>query len=141
MRIARRHFWVIGILGAAALSFIVAWAMLGSDTLPKSKASFFAMTQALSPAREAASKCWSEGHVVAANCNTMKDRMPVPPSPDVAYLVTDQGAVMGIDYPNRVVVMLTSHADGNELKWHCTGIPSEALPKLCSELMAVKREK
>lgn len=137
----RRHLWGMGVLCTVALLFVIAWSVLRSDTLPKSKALFLAMTQALSPAREAANKCWSEGHVAVANCKTMRDRMPVPPSPDVAYLVTDQGVVMGIDYPNRVVVVLTSYADGSELKWHCAGAPLEALPKLCSDLMAGKREK
>lgn len=132
----RLWVWLVSALGISALVLTVTWMMLKSDTVPDAKASFMAMTQALSPARASASKCWSERRVVGLDCDDVKDRMPTPPSSDVAYLVTAQGVLIGIDYSNRVIVVLTPRVDGNELKWHCAGSPPEALTKLCSASFA-----
>ena len=91
-----------------------------------------AMSQALFPARAGASKCWRERQVAVADCQTVRDLMPVSRSPDTVYFVTDLGALVGIDYANRVTVVLIPRVVGAELNWRCVGSPSEAIPNLCS---------
>lgn len=123
--------WVCAIF---AVSVAIMWALLQSDTLSNEKMSFIAMTQALSPARESASKCWREQQTSVVDCDSVRNLIPVSSSSDLAYLITDQGVLMGIDYSNRVTVLLTPRIDGLELNWRCEGSPSEAISKLCRPL-------
>src|SRR6266478_1196937 len=123
---------VLVILGAL---FIVAWIMLRSDTIAKPSAAFLKMTQALSLARAEATKCWNEKRSVVLGCNSIKEHLPIHPSGDALYFATDQGALVGIDYANHVVVVLTPHVEAGELTWHCMGSPPEAVATSCSRLM------
>lgn len=128
---ARKLTWLGGILLAVGLLFFVAWSMLRSDTISKPSAAFLAMTQALSSAREVASKCWNDRRLAVLACDAVKEQLPKQQSVDVLYFVSDQGALIGIDYANRVVVVLTPHVETGELKWHCAGSPADAVSKLC----------
>jgi len=138
MNMKRRQLLMWG-LGFSVVLLTVAWMSLRSDTLSDTRASFMTMLQALSAARESASKCWSDRHIAVVDCEAVKRLMPTPPSSEVAYMVTDQGVLVGIDYSNRVTVLLTPRVDGSELNWRCAGTPSEAITKLCNDLTTMKR--
>jgi hypothetical protein len=136
MKMATKLIRVAGIvLLILGVLFIAAWMMLRSDTIAKPSAAFLTMTQALSPARAVATKCWNEKRSVVVGCNAIKEHLPIQPTGEVLYFATDQGALIGIDYANRVVVVLTPHVEAGELTWHCIGSPPDAVATSCSRLM------
>jgi hypothetical protein len=130
---------LVSVLAAVVAVFAIAWVSLRSDTVPDPKASFMSMTQALSPARAAAAKCWTERHIAVADCEDVRRLMPVPPSSSVVYHVTNEGTFVGVDYQNRVTVVLTPRIEGNEVHWRCSGSPRDVLTTLCGDLTGAKR--
>jgi hypothetical protein len=129
-----RLFRVVGIITLTLLlAFAVAWVMLRSDTISRPSAAFLALIQTLSPAREVIAKCWVE-QGQANGCAGIKDHLPKSISGETVYLVTDQKTLIGIDYLNRVVVVLTPRIESGNITWICRGAPTKALAKSCIAL-------
>ena len=130
-RSARALAWVCLAIGFTGL---LAWQLLKSDTIARPSASFMTMTQALSPAMEVARKCWAEQHLGVTGCGAIKANLPMSPSTNTRYFVTNQGALIGVDHASGVIVVLTPRIDGGKLSWQCAGSPPEVLTKACDPL-------
>jgi hypothetical protein len=131
----RRRVWALALLVfAPILVFVAITESMKSDTIPKQSAAFISITQRLSQARETIAACWKEKDFQLSNCKTLKEQLPKPKSEDEFFLVSEQGALVGIDFVSRVIVVLTPAFDGVNLKWHCSGSPSYAITKSCNPL-------
>jgi hypothetical protein len=131
----RRLKFIVALL--LALTALAGAGMLlyqSSDTLPAGKVSSMKMIFALSAVKEAVDICWSEKKLAVADCSEAKALMPQQKLPDVNYWITAQGILIGIDYRERVLVVLSAQVANDALVWQCSGAPAGSLPKACSPL-------
>ncbi len=127
----RFFIWTCAVVGGVS---IAAWQLLGGDTISGPKASFLTMTQALSTATDLAQKCWSEQSLAVPRCSAARAALPKSSSTNLHYFTAEYGALVGVDYENRVVVILTPKVEEGRLVWHCAGSPREVLAKACVAL-------
>lgn len=48
--------------------------------------------------------------------------------------MSPKGELVGIDFLEHVVIVITPSIDKDTLTWQCFGSPTEALPKACHSL-------
>lgn len=126
-----KYSWLVVIFCMFSLLFMILWIGLRSDTLPESKASLMEIMQTLGTASEAANKCWRGQHLPIVACQAMKVHIPTSVSSDFTYLASDQGVLIGVNYPNQITIALIPEFVHGELQWHCIGSPQEIVKDLC----------
>lgn len=128
--VVRRKFF-IAILIAAMVVAVAAWLGLQSDTVSAEKSSSITLIQTLSPARISLSKCL-ENAQKATSCIVAAAELLPHPDASKQYLLTQQGEFIGVDYSDRVIVILTPLTSTGEVRWQCAVTPKHS-SKQCND--------
>jgi hypothetical protein len=100
--------------------------------LPPEKNSGFTMIQRLSEVKNMTSKCWAGEGALDISCNA-RIKALLKTEGGRNYFRADR-KLIGVDFENKVVVILSLNKEENDLRWRCAGAPATAIPSSCSAL-------
>jgi len=108
--------------------------LVGCNNAPGPKFSSTEMIQQLSGVREPSIRCHVAENADAAECKLVRERLAKVATGDKFYYLSGGGSLIGIDFADRVVVILEPVANSAGVQWKCSVSPLEANPKACDVL-------
>jgi hypothetical protein len=122
--------WVVIIFVAIMVLELILY--LQWHTLSAEKNTGLTMIQHLSEVKNMTANCWAREKALDINCN---ERIkPLLKTEGSRSYFMKSGELIGIDFENKVVVILSLNKEENDLRWRCAGTPVTAIPSSCSAL-------
>ena len=112
------------------LSCIVLLSLGGYDFTTQPKAASMGILKTLSSLQESAVGCRNASEPTET-CIQVRDRLSKLNSSNSRFFLTSRGALIGVDFSNRVLVLLEPSAIESESRWTCTVTPAQAAPAAC----------
>ncbi|MDC6180282.1 hypothetical protein [Ralstonia solanacearum] len=124
----RFSIWIAFFLGLALIGWL---SLRGYDSIPEKRAAIMTMLQAMSPARDAAERCWLDKRTSLTSCSETKNFISTLKTRDTEYFLAGENIIMAINYQRRVSVIIVAKPDDRRLIWFCYGFPRDMAPKQC----------
>ncbi len=126
----------IKIIIATSVTFIIASYLvlfITDSTMSSDKFALMELLKVLSEHDNAIDDCWNINKTAPNNCNKLDHIFPIVEE-NRYYFSTSDKSLIGVDFKEKVVVMLTPTVIEDSLVWKCTGMPSDALPMACQAI-------